>query len=331
MKRMFPHAFGGFWRMVVLDFWRKLLALFLALLLYGAVNYRFARSEPMRLAGVPVEVMLPDGVVNVDQRVPPVEVTVAGSARIIKVISSRDIQARIRIPEGSFVPGMPYELKLSPADFKLPAGVEILEVEPREILLNLEPLITRKVPVEIKFDSIDRLSPDYKIDRVSCAPTEVSVSGPASKVNELRTIATRPIPLDQTVTDSFDYGANLRPVEDIKISPVRVAARIEIARKYSSRSFRNLSLQLLLPPDKQEVWQVELPKSLAVEVAVTGPESVLGTLQNVNLRPFLDLGELREPGTFDLAPGCMIVGANDAEVQVRMIRPDRITVKVRSK
>lgn len=329
MKRYFTHELTRrILRAIVRDSGRKLLALFLALGLYFAVSYRLGKTESLRLPNVPVEIVLPDGVVNVDAQVPPVELTVTGRPKKLKVISSRDVTARVKIPAGSFVPGSPYELKLSPEDFRVPTGARILDLEPREIFLNLEPLVTKRIRVEPRYDSLDRLSPDYKIDSTVCAPSEVSVTGPASRVNELRQVATRPIPLDQTVNESFDYHVDLRPIEDLTLTPSRVGVRINVQRKYSSRNFRNLPLAVFGPPEQRAKFQVTLPEKLAVEVAVTGPETVLGQLQNLNLRPYLDIGGLREAGSFDLVPNCMIVGIDDSELKVRMIRPDRVTVTV---
>lgn len=316
------------WQAMLHDFWRKLLALFLAALLYCTVDFQYIRSEPLRLTGVPVEVALPPGTVNVDREVPPVPLVLNGSSRQLSLLSQRDIQCRVTIPEGSFVRGKPFSLKLNPTDFVTPSGVSISHIEPRELMLNLEPIVNRRVPIEVRFDSLDRLARDYQVDRIRCVPDEVQVTGPESQVNELRMISTVPIPLDSSVTEGFDYSAQLRRPDDLVLSPQRVAVRIDIARKYGTRNFTALPVRVILSPDQREKLHAELLGVPQIEVVLSGPESQLATLKSSNLRAFLDLSELRTPGTYSLEPGCLITGVNESELKVKLIRPEKISVRI---
>ena len=330
MSRKFIQEFGHWLRLALTrDFLRKLLALFLALLLYGAVTYRFSRAEPLRLSGVPVELQLPEGIVNLNGGVPPVTLVVTGSTRVLNSLSSRDFIGKVRIREGSFMRGTPYRLKLSSRDFKTPPGVEINDIEPRELLLELEPIVSRRVPIEVRFDSLDRLPRDYQLDRIICVPDEVQVSGPESLISELRTVKTQPIPLDRTVTDGFDYTAPLRTPDGMRILPERVAVRIEVARKYATRTFKGIPLRLLLSPEqRRERLSVELQGPPLAEVSISGPETQLSVLKGDNLRPYLDLSDLREPGVFSISLGCVMVGVDDSELRVKSVRPGRISVRL---
>ncbi len=322
---------AGRWLRVALfrDFFRKFLSLALAVLLYGAVTYRFSRAEPLRLSGVPVELQLPEGVVNRSQNVPQVTLVVTGSARMLNGLSARDAAGKVRIPQGSFAHGVPYRLKLSPRDFNVPVGIVISDVEPGELTLDLEPVTSRRVPVEAQFDSPERLPQDYQLDRVVCVPEDVSVSGPESVVGELRTVRTAPIPLDGTVTDGFDYAAQLRIPEGVKASPERITVRIEITRKYATRVFRDVPLRILLSSKQRRSWgSVELQTPSLAEVAISGPESQVAGLKTEDLRAYLDLTELSGQGPFSLVPNCAVAGSGGLGMQVRSVSPDHVTVRV---
>lgn len=314
-------------QLIVSDFWRKLLAVFLAALLYyyGTTKTR-ENHTPERISGVPVEIELPPDAVNTDRGVAPVTLQVTGSPDDIKNLTPSSFFGKIKVV--SFVSRKPYRHKLSPSDFKGPAGVTIQSVEPRELVLNIENVITRRIPIEVKFDSIDRLPRDYQVDRVVCSPDEVQITGPESLVNEMRMIATQPIPLDKSVTDGFDYNAPLRLPNGVSVSPARVAVRIEVARKYATRTFKGLPIRELLTPEQRATMSAELLAVPHVEVDVSGPESQLVALESKNLRPYLDLSELRGSGTFSVTPGCLISGVNESELKIKQIRPDKISVKV---
>lgn len=310
------------------DFWRKLLALFLAVLLYCTVEFQYIQSEPLRLSSVPLDIVLPPGMVQVGREVDSVSVVLTGSSRRLSQISVRDVQAAAKVPDGAVVRGKPYTLKLHPSDFKVPPGISVSQIEPREITLNVEPLVSRRLPIEVRFDSLEKLSKDYQIERISCVPDEVQVTGPESQVAELRLVGTQPIPLDRSVTDSFDFTAILLRPEHLTVTPARISVRIEVGRKYGSRSFAALPLQIISSPESRGLFSYELQDLPKLDVVVSGPESQLAGLRENNLRAFLDLSELRTPGTYSINPGCLVTGIPDSELKIKSVRPEKINVKV---
>ncbi len=310
------------------DFWRKLLALFLAVLLYCTVEFQYIQSEPVRLNAVPLEIVLPNGIVLLEREADNVSVLLTGSARRLGQLSARDVQCVAKVPDGAMVRGKPYTLKLHPSDFKVPSGVSVSQIEPREITLNLEPQMSRRLPIEVRFDSLDKLSSDYRIERISCVPDEVQVTGPESQVAEMRLVGTAPIPLDRSVTDSFDYTVPLLKSESLNVSPARVSVRIEVVRKYGSRNFTSLPLQIISSPEARSVFSYELQDLPRLDVSVSGPESQLNALRESNLRAFLDLSDLRTAGTYSISPGCLITGVNESELKIKSVRPEKINVKV---
>ncbi len=329
----FQHLAGDYGQkiknFIVSDFWRKLMALFLAALLYyyGTTKNRESYT-PERISGVPVEVELPPDAVNTDRGVSPVTLHVTGTPDDIKNLTASSFSGKIQA--FAFVSGKPYRHMLSPADFRGPDGITIQSVEPRELVLNIEKVISRRIPIEVKFDSLDRLPPDYRLDRVTCTPDEVLVTGPESQVNEMRMVSTMPIPLDSSVTDGFDFNARMRNPDGVTVSPSRVAVRIGVIRKFATRTFRGIPVTVLMSPEQQSKLTA-VPLTDQLEIEVSGSESMLRKIDGKNLKPFLDLTGVDEPGISEVTAGCLLSGVDDSELKIKLIRPERVRVRIRRK
>ncbi len=314
-------------RLITVDFWRKLMAVFLATLLYIYVIDRNDQPDITEIvSGVPVEVTLPPNSVNTGG-VSPVNLKISGRPDDVKNLTASSLRGKIQIE--SFASGETYTRMLSPADFTAPDGITILGVEPKELRLNIDQVITRSIAVEAKFDSEKRLPADYYIPNHPCTPNEVQVTGPASLVREMRMITTMPIPLDDTVTDSFDYNAQIKCPDGVSVAPRRITVHVDIARKYGTRTFKGVPLLELLASGQRTSMSAELLNIPHVEVDVSGPQSKLQELDSKNLRPFLDISGIHASGTFSLTPGCIITGIDASELKIKQIRPDRISIKSR--
>ena len=79
--------------------------------------------------------------------------------------------------------------------------MNIERIVPGELLLNLEPRISRVIKVAPVFDET-KLHDDYQIKNVIVSPIEVHIIGPASEVNALTEVKTEEIPLDNSITDN---------------------------------------------------------------------------------------------------------------------------------
>ncbi|MBO5762366.1 MAG: hypothetical protein J6R85_00705 [Lentisphaeria bacterium] len=301
------------------DVWRKLFAVVLACLLYLSLNI----DENMRVNNVAVNLQLPEGVVNVGGPVPPVTLQVTGSHRALAGLSARAIRSQIVVPPGSYTAGEPLLLKFSERDFKVPRGIGILSVEPAEATVYLEPLISRRLPIQARFDSEERLSQEYRVDRVLFLPDEVTVTGPASQVNELRMVMTSPIPLDRSVVESFEYTARIRPPNDFTVSPVSVSAHVEIARKLGTRIFRDVPVRIMLAPEQRGRFHARLKSAFLPEILITGPEKQLAALKSADLKAYLDLSDLRSAGEHPVKVHCLVPSGG---LEVRSITPAEVTV-----
>jgi hypothetical protein len=82
---------------------------------------------------------------------------------------------------------------LSPEDFRLPASVRVLKIQPASITVILEPLEIRTVPVRARYSG--KPAPNHLIKGIQVTPENVQISGPVSHVRNVNDIATQSIDL----------------------------------------------------------------------------------------------------------------------------------------
>jgi YbbR domain-containing protein len=119
---------------------------------------------------------------------------------------------------------------------RLPIGVKVLAINPTAILIKLEYLKRREVPVRV--DIRGNPPEGYRILRVEIKPETVRIKGPESKMEGLAQVATIPIDVSdlkqsgekQAPLDLARYGVQIDgdlPKVSIEIAPITANFRIK--------------------------------------------------------------------------------------------------------
>ena len=325
MRNKTGHWFSPLVSLVRKDFGRKLIALFFALLVYFSVSREL--SEAQKISGVPVEVILPVELIDVEPTPHYVTVNVKGSKHDLANLNPASLRAEGKVFYNNFIAGQPYQLQLRPEDFRSWNGVRVTSVDPGDgkIMLNLQRRRTANVPVKPTFSG--ELAPNYERTSVRSIPSEVQVSGPEQTIRDLDWVTTRPIPLGETVTESFEYAAELVPPGGVTISPTRVTVQIEVARNYEMRTFSSLPVLLLTKPAKNgpKLNYELLDDNMLVEVTVSGLAPAVRKLRRTEVLPYLEVSQITDPGIYRIDVGCYLKGES---LDVKKITPTQIKVKV---
>ncbi|MBN1535844.1 MAG: hypothetical protein JW908_03850 [Anaerolineales bacterium] len=109
---------------------------------------------------------------------------------------------------------------------------QVIKVEPEEVNLTLERLITKTFPVEMSINGEPALG--YRKGSVTVSPDEVKVSGPASEVSKVvNVVASLDIDgVNETVRKNVDVdclGENGEFISEIDVSPATVLASQQIS------------------------------------------------------------------------------------------------------
>jgi YbbR domain-containing protein len=177
-----------FRRNILHNFWLKLLALAIAVVLWSAV----AREPRVEVAHtVPVEFAnVPQGLAINSDKVPEVQIWLSGPERVVRAVNPQDLHPVIDL--SSIMPtAAERTFSLGKKQIKAPQGVDIAEIVPTEFHLSFDILATRHVPVKPR---VTGPGTGWQVERISTDPDEVTIQGPRGRVNAI----------EQAMTDAID-------------------------------------------------------------------------------------------------------------------------------
>lgn len=113
------------------------------------------------------------------------------------------------------------------AAIPLPADVEVVSIEPAEITLELERLISANLPLQVVFEGVP--APGFVIGAVRISPTQVAVQGPESKVMALASVDTTPVSVEGA-TGPIEATVSPRLPDPLlrSLTVVPIVARVEV-------------------------------------------------------------------------------------------------------
>ncbi|HZU44596.1 MAG TPA: CdaR family protein [Terriglobales bacterium] len=212
-----------FRRYIAHNFGLKLLSLAMAVGLWWAV----AHDTPAELElTVPVEFqhVAADLEINSDT-IPQARVRLRGPLRLIQRIRPTDVHAEIDL--GNARPGeRTYDF--SAQQVHVPDDVEVVQVVPTQFRLSFDTRRIRKVAVHPRV--IGTFAPGLKIARVTVDPDQITISGPAQRVDAIDAAITDPVDATGLVSSgSFTTHAYVSDpmVQVLHPGPVKVTVYME--------------------------------------------------------------------------------------------------------
>jgi YbbR domain-containing protein len=276
-------------RKIFIEDWSlKLLALAITLALWLAVT---GQNKPVTIhANVQLNFIRPASLEISNDPPRSVDVLLTGTRHKLDRLSLLDLVATIDISDQQAGERV---LKLSDrAQMDLPDGVKIDSFRPSAIPIRLEPVVTKQVGVDPRFEG--KPADGYEVYGFRPNKSSVTVHGPASNVNALQKAPTETISVAGR-RESFTAQNNAIDISDPKVDvedPV-VSVDIEIGERRTEKSFTGIS--------------VSAPQGLAVEprtatVTILGPAILVAAIPPGDIKIILDTkGGMLEP-RLDLPP-----------------------------
>ena len=265
----------------------KVLALALATLLWLTVAGEHVGERVMR---VPLEFHnIPPDLEMVGDPPNAVDVRVRGSSGVISRLQPGDVVASLEL--GGARPG---SRLIHIEEIRAPYGVEVAQVTPATVSLELEKMATRMVPIVPALEG--EPAPGFVAGRVTSEPPTVKVVGPESRVRQMSEATTEPVVVTGTreqVRDSVTVGLADSAVRLADAQTAIVTVEVlpaPVEREFASVPvrFRNLTGGLRA--------QVRPPLG---SVTVRGRREPLSGLTADTIEPFVDLAGLG-PGHYNL-------------------------------
>src|SRR5947209_18359620 len=260
------------------DWTLKLMALVITLGLWYAVTTQRAPAT-MRLRAVQLDFILPQNVQIGNDPVDEVDVTLEGSQGKLADLNARNLVARANVSD--LKPGdRVARLSDKNVEMDLPEGVHITEITPRSVTLHLEPVVERRIPVEVRFEG--EPPEGFRRLNVTVTPEEVRVSGPESHVQAIEKAYTETISLAGQ-RDSITLPQVAVDIPDHKVTLLdpTVAVRVEIAEEQAVRRIANV-------PARTAAGGLVTPA--VVTVTLRGPRSIVEALRPEDVRIVVEAG-----------------------------------------
>ena len=289
----------------------KVMAVLLATALWFTVAGESEVERPMR---VPLEIRnKPANLEIVGDAPTTVDVRVVGSSAVLGRLETGEVMARLDL--ASARPGSRL-FPMRPDDVRVPYGVEVLQVIPATIPLELETSMKRSLPIVPAVEGDP--APGFVTGRVTVEPATVEVSGAESHVKNLASATTESVSVAgarEDVEDEVTVGVSDGAVRVVQTE--RATVRVEIMPAPVERELPDVPVRWR---NLGERYTAVLKPSVVV-VTVRVRRDALATVDAETINAFVDLAGLG-PGQynlqvqFDPTQNFGVTAAEPASVQV---------------
>ena len=201
----------------------KLISILLAVILwYFVVSERSGEitiSIPLDFHNIPTSLII------IKNPLESINVRIGGPATLLRGLSPKDVKAIIDLSNAKA--GLT-EFAIQAEQITLPRGLRITMISPASIMLRLEELSSKKLPVEAIL--IGKPSEGFEITGVSIDPPVVEIIGAQNELKRLKSISTEEIDISGLNKDSVKKASlNIRELHIKSISREEVKVSIKCA------------------------------------------------------------------------------------------------------
>ncbi|HXW85319.1 MAG TPA: CdaR family protein [Candidatus Binataceae bacterium] len=259
---------------------------------------------------------LPRGLVIMNQPPEFVQVDVQGSRTLLSLIQPERLTLRLEIAN---IGTGPSDIKINPASFNVPRGTVVTRVTPPDIILDIDRIVSREVPVHLNLDG--QVATGYEMGVAQVDPASIGVTGPSRYVLPLDRLETAPFDLKDLAADTDRQVAVVAPAGPVTLAASTVDAKVPVAYAMGEKRFNNLNVEVR---DIDYRFRVDPSK---VSITLRGPVIKLSALDPRG-RVYIDgkgvyPGTLDLPVQIDLPDGMQIVRQTPDKVKLKVYREKR--------
>jgi hypothetical protein len=248
---------------------------------------------------------------------PNVHVTLRGPARAL----SRIVQEGLSPIEVDLRRHATDKIQFSASTFSLPREVAVVAVDPGELNLAWEQIITRVVP--LRATTTGEPSSGNEVGTpLRFEPSQVTVRGPVSKVEVLQYASIAPFDVGSLAPGKYTRRLSLSPLvpPNRYLGSETATVTVEVRRRERERIFRGLAVQIVGPA-------LATPLPRLVDITLTGAPELVDTINTSQVVPQVDLVAL---GKWSGQPGhgsAVVPVAVPLDGVVTRVQPPSIIVK----
>ena len=111
-----------------------------------------------------------------------------------------------------------YTFNLGPGSFNLPLGVEIAEVKPEKVTVEIDKKVRKKVRVRARM--VGEVDQDHKVFRQEIHPKRIEIEGARKNIDKIKFVWTKPIEVNKFLGEGEDRVQLEYPFPHIRKSSV---------------------------------------------------------------------------------------------------------------
>jgi len=245
----------------------------------------------------------------------PARFEIRGPRPLIEQVRSATHHYAVDYPESH---PLTFSVPVDPSNFGLPAGVEVLEVQPQTITVELETAVERPLPIEVTQEG--SVAPGFRIEKINLSVNGVTVYGPASEVSPLKSVRTSVLGVEG-LSESKRFELPLQnPGLYTRLDVQTVIADVSVVPIPAEKSFEKVSVRILAP--NGFAGTVEPTR---VKAVLVGPKDRIEKLEvgDIELRAdcqALGEGKHQMELTGNLPPGVALSATEPKKVSVNLVK-----------
>jgi YbbR domain-containing protein len=259
---------------------------------------------------------LPAGLVIVNHPADFVKIQVNGPRTLLSLLNPERLTVRLDL---SGLGAGQASYKINPTMFNVPRGTSVTAVSPSEVILDVDHVVQREIPVHVDIDG--KPADGYEVAGIDAKPATVIAMGPSRYVNTLAQIATGPFDI-KGATGDVERGADLEdPNSAIALTATRADVTVDVSEKISDLEFHGVNVQV-----RDSDYKFNLSPNRAT-FTIRGPILKLKGLDPNGLA-YVDAKELN-PGShevplqLDLPDGMQVVRQSPEKIRLRLYHEKR--------
>ena len=168
----------------------KIIAIFFAVSLWFYV----LNSEPVQIERkLAINYIVPKGLAIASLTEKEVVIKLKGSKGFIQNIFSNREKLNMDLNPYFLTSGKNFKVKFYASDISVPFGVEVMDISPKETLIELDHNVMMEMPVKVLY--IGDTLKDRKLEKIVIEPNNIKISGPVAILKSISRLETIPVNL----------------------------------------------------------------------------------------------------------------------------------------
>ena len=242
---------------------------------------------------------------------PQARVTIRGPSRFVQRLATSKFTFKVVAPERV---GNRFSAALHESDLGIPEPVQVLAIDPPELIIVLDDKISRDLPVMVP--RIGSLSEELKLQEMSLKPAQLRLTGARSEIERLSSIETEALDFREVRGSTEERVAVRLPSPFITADAEYVFVKLDVISLQKERRYEGVAVELR---DTADSGLAVEPKRVNLELS--GSLKAIESLADSEVVPYVRLREGAQFGSkvkvsVDLPRGVSVVMVDPQEVSL---------------